>query len=125
MNCKPGDLARAIGGPTTPEMNNLFVVVERQAYAGESHSPGTQFNPTESGVHWVIRHAVLGEKLPARTSDGVLRWVERRGYASRLLRPINGDNPGNEHWVTEARKSIPRPIPVTGPVTIDHRGEPA
>lgn len=40
------------------------------------------------------------------------------------LRPIR-DQPGNEHWVTEARKTIPRPIPVTGPVTINHRGEPA
>lgn len=30
---------------------------------------------------------------------------------------------GNEKFVTEARKSLPRRKPVTGPVTIDARGE--
>lgn len=27
------------------------------------------------------------------------------------------------HWVTESRKTLPRPTPVSGPVTINHRGE--
>jgi hypothetical protein len=40
------------------------------------------------------------------------------------LRPIR-DNPGNEQFVIEARKTLPRPTPVTGPVTINERGEPA
>jgi len=38
------------------------------------------------------------------------------------IRPI-GDNPGNEHFVVEARKTLPRPTPVPGPVTINERGE--
>lgn len=96
MNCKPGDLASAIGGRTTPEMNNLFVVVERRTRSGDIFVPGTIFLPSMPGGSWVIRHAVFGEKLPIRLSDGSLVWVERRGYADQLLRPINGDNPGED-----------------------------
>jgi len=38
------------------------------------------------------------------------------------LHPIS-DNPGNEDFVVESRKTLPRAKPVTGPVTIDNRGE--
>jgi hypothetical protein len=40
------------------------------------------------------------------------------------LQPIR-DQPGNEDFVTKARKTLPRAKPVTGPVTINARGEPA
>ena len=38
------------------------------------------------------------------------------------LRPISA-SPGNEDFVVKARKTLPRAKPVTGPVTINERGE--
>jgi len=38
------------------------------------------------------------------------------------LRPLRGGE-GNEKFVVESRKTLPRKKPVTGPVTIDNRGE--
>lgn len=62
------------------------------------------------------------------TVDGMQTWFhtpDRLGHlwsADRCLRPIR-DQPGNEDWVTKARKTLPRPTPVPGPVTINARGE--
>lgn len=119
-NVKKGDLARALRGRTTPEMNNLFVVVEREAVSGEIYAPGYRFIPSEPGVHWLIRHAVSGEKLPTRSYGGVLFWGNQRVYADRLLRAINGDQPGNEYSFKAAPKSLPA---TTKGDTIDARGE--
>ncbi len=68
------------------------------------------------GLGWVVES--LGS--PFHTDFDGLQIV--RVIASHCLHPI-GDNPGNEDFVTKARKTLPRAKPVTGPVTIDSRGE--
>lgn len=49
---------------------------------------------------------------------GEIEWYDAH------LKPLPGGE-GDESFVVKARKTLPRPTPVTGPVTIDHRGEPA
>jgi hypothetical protein len=56
--------------------------------------------------------------------DGRRRLTRFAVIDDANLRPIN-DAPGDETFVTKARKTLPRAKPVTGPVTINARGEPA
>ena len=94
MNCKPGDLAVIVN---TAAWNQKYLGrFVRIIKAG----PTLPFGPT-----WEV------ENLP-----GGLYCEDS------ALRPIR-DQPGNESFVTKARKTLPRAKPVTGPVTINERGE--
>jgi len=123
MNCVKGDLARILkptsGAPCG--LVDLFVSVvgPTSPVNGEhTHSDGSRSKT--GGAQWEIK---FSHPQPLM-ADGERVFVTSYVMWDHRLRPIR-DNPGNESFVTEARKSIPRPIPVTGPVTIDSRGEPA
>ncbi len=98
MNIKPDDKLAYTVGCDVPSNSGRFV--EIVSYAGV-------LNFRQSG------------RGPAWNTKPMLK--NRGGYEvpcpDKLLRPIR-DQPGNEHWVTEARKSLPS----TGP-RITERGE--
>jgi len=112
MNCKPGDLARIKKPYRDNDVMGLYVEVVRASIPGERIC-------SREGV--VTKHAEnhLSGWVCEANSDGFPRLI-----ADCALDPIR-DQPGNEDFVVKARKTLPRPIPVPGPVTINTRGEPA
>jgi len=101
MNCKPGDLAVIVRGSNLGRM----VEVRHQSIYGEGW--------------WLV--AVVG--APVIGSLGLSKRLLSFGsIEDARLRPIRNE-PGNEDFVVKARKTLPRAKPVTGPVTIDSRGE--
>ena len=94
MNCKPGDLAIVVKGLSPDEkraVGHICTIVRR-----EDH-------PVTDAPGWLI--------------DPVIRANGFDCVLDAWLRPIR-DNPGNEQFVTEASKSLPR----TG-IRITERGE--
>jgi len=87
MNCKPGDLAIVIRSWHAPAVGGLCEVL------GKSR-----------GGCWFIRPFFPVPPAPSYESP------------DSNLRPIR-DNPGNEHWVTEARNKL------KGKTEITERGE--
>jgi len=53
---------------------------------------------------------------------GARKGLAYRHIQEQHLRPLPGGE-GNEDFVVKARKTLPRAKPVTGPVTINSRGE--
>lgn len=91
MNCKPGDLARIVcttgtgrGGSTFHKSKDRFITVS----AIVEH--------TTIGPCWSYEEAMLVSDCGARKATA---WPDA------WLRPIR-DNPGNESFVTESRKSL-------------------
>jgi len=98
MNCKPGDLVILLRAEN-PAMKK-YVGTIRIVVRGSDNRPGA----------WYLEPPVYG-------GNGLLAsWYDEN------LKPIR-DQPGNEQFVVESRKSLPRKKPVTGPVTINERGE--
>ncbi len=95
MNCVKGDIARYVGN-------------DKDIYGYLVKCIGRRDGATLAG--WIVE-----PPLPVPRGG----WV-----ADKVLKPIR-DNPGDEDFVIKARKSLPRAKPVTGPVTINERGEPA
>ena len=106
MNCKPGDSA---------------VVV--RSYAGN-------YGHFVTCVRLATKEDFLAMGYGPASSPAWITNETLRNSAGRFccyvyddqIRPIR-DQPGNEEFVVKARKTLPRPIPVPGPVTIDERGE--
>jgi len=107
MNCKPGDVARIVStgvgfsGETFHKAKNRFITVV------------SIDKTTRAGPCWKY------EEEPICSDDGKTHAIS---WPDAWLQPIR-DQPGNEDWVTKARKTLPRPTPVPGPVTINERGE--
>jgi len=97
MNCKPGALVMLLKAddPLCTSLVGTFQTLLKQ-------DPYPKY--------WILDGVIVGHQAVA--------WHEED------MRVINPD-PGNEQFVTESRKTIPRKKPVTGPVTINARGEPA
>lgn len=95
MNCKQGDLAVVVGS----EYDGMIVTCVKFIGA---------IDHGDCKDYWQI--------------DRQLSAYHTGQMSDSVLRPIR-DQPGNEQFVVESRKSLPRKKPVTGPVTIDARGE--
>jgi len=108
MNCKPGDLAIVINSCAGNE-GRIVRCIRLTEYSGQTLPDGGR----ENCAVWEI-----DKPLPDFLG---LYGLYIGDYQLRPLRGL----PGNEHFVTQSRKSLPRPTPVTGPVTINHRWEPA
>jgi hypothetical protein len=110
MNCKPGDVAQIVctngigtSGETFHKAKNRFITV----VAIEKS--------TRAGPCWTY------EESPICADSGKTKATS---WPDAWLRPIR-DQPGNEDFVVKARNTLPRAKPVTGPVTINERGEAA
>jgi len=104
MNCKKGDLARIVKPFTNPLLLDLYVTCVRQSFPGE-----IVISKNGSGTEHKEAH-LAGWLCDASHGDFP------RLIADCALRPIR-DNPGNEHWVTEARNKL------KGKTEITERGE--
>ncbi len=96
MNCKPGDLAIVVDG--APKRNLGRIVRVTTTFPNYPSIWNYEGNLVASD----------GSKCPGVSDDC-------------LKRLPGGD--GNEDFVVKARKTLPRAKPVTGPVTINERGE--
>lgn len=114
MNCKPGDLAVIVFALTGESLGILVEVLHR--WEGGSHN-GQRF--ANDAPAWVVKS--LGRNLVSVDSRGRRHEHSSRPVADVCLRPIR-DQPDNEQFVVEARKSLPRPATAKGD-TIDARGE--
>jgi hypothetical protein len=94
MNCKKGDLAVIVGSIYKDKF------VRCVSFVGD---PVGYYSTSGKSDFWEI------DRKLSLTHSGLI--------SDSVLRPIR-DNLGNEHWVTEARKSLPS----TGP-RITERGE--
>jgi hypothetical protein len=99
MNCKPGDLALIVSGIPIDNIGKIIKVIS--------------VSERWYGHAWTYEGSIYAAHFPGVRADAV---------ADCCLRPIR-DQPGNEDFVTKARKTLPRAKPVTGPVTINARGE--
>ena len=116
MNIKPDDkLAIWIS-------RDVIVEVLHMAAMGEVDTSidGTRFSVTSQSPSWKVR--MLGAPQPSIVAGSHGFLFQERCVRDSMLRPIR-DQPGNEKFVVEARKTLERAKPVTGPVTIDNRGE--
>jgi len=113
-NIKPGCLAILKTTARHPENRGALVECVR-LYKQDETLPGHtgEFNKCYE-PQWVIRG--IGRKLLVDI-DG---WQELTVARQSILRPF-GDQPGNESWITEARKKLPRTKDT--PATINERGE--
>lgn len=112
---KPGCLAIIAMAARNPENRGALVECVSLYRAGEilpGHTGEFLKRPTPQ---WVVRG--IGRKLLV-DFDG---WQDFTVARESVLRPL-GDQPGNESFVVEARKSLPRSKHVKGD-TIDARGE--
>lgn len=94
MNCKPGDLAIATGGPKSA---GRIVRVTRLALPSDvvTSEGGTLFRVGEKGgAKWHIEGSTF-----RAISDGIERLAPIAN--DNQLRPIR-DNPGNESWFKAA-----------------------
>jgi hypothetical protein len=112
MNCKPGDLARIKKPYRDSTVIDLYVKVVRAS------APMERIVAKNGSVTTHLETHLAGWLCEANKESFP------RVIADCSLEPIR-DQPGNESFVTKARKTLPRPTPVTGPVTINARGEPA
>lgn len=112
MNIKPDDKLAYIVAPFHENGVGHFVAVVRPAAEHEIFER-THFITTHPS--WVCRGAVPDDMGTVLTILVI---------ADECLRPLRGGE-GNESFVVKARKTLPRKKPVTGPVTINARGEPA
>lgn len=103
LNCRAGDLAVVYRASCEAERSWIGTIIRVTHIEGRSD---------DGSLCW----AYEGPRLMHA------RWGECTGVADDMLHPIR-DQPGNEQFVVESRKSLPRKKPVTGPVTIDVRGE--
>lgn len=97
MNCKKGDLAVVVSDSPAQDMIVLCVAPYNGGWLDGSMRPG-----------WILDRPI--PKINGTRDEYI---------ADEFLRPIR-DQPGNESFVTEARKSLPRPKDA---VTITERGE--
>jgi len=123
MNIKQAPCMARIVAPGN-RYNQWLVQVMREAPHGRFTLPDGQQAIHEDGRPSWVCESLMHSPFDCPLDDGRRRLNRFAVVDDASLQPIE-DKPGNESFVTEARKSIPRPIPVTGPVTIDHRGEPA
>jgi len=122
MNIKPGTIGRINRNARRLENVGIFIEVIRPYVCGE-HLPGHPTAHFERGeAVWVVR--AIGGSILVETTGGFTYCAKVQAVREVAITPF-GDQPGNEHFVIEARKSLPPPVPVTGPVTINERGEPA
>lgn len=110
MNCKPGDLARIKKPYRDNSVIDLYVEVVRASV------PGGKIRARDGGITEHAENHLAGWICNA-SADSFPRLI-----ADCALEPIR-DQPGNEEFVVKARKTLPRAKPVTGPVTINVRGE--
>lgn len=116
MNIQPNDKVAYIVAPFVENGRGHFVTIERLAKDYETFGNYCYFTTYPS---WVCHGAV-----PNDVGD-INKTLVIADECLRPLRPKEGEQSQNEDWVTKARKTLPRPTPVTGPVTINERGEPA
>jgi hypothetical protein len=112
MNIKPDDKLAYIVAPFVEGGRRHFVTIERRAADHETFGNCHFFTTYPS---WVCHGAVPDDEGKILTTLVI---------ADVCLRPIR-DQPGNEDFVVKARNTLPRAKPVTGPVTINERGEAA
>jgi hypothetical protein len=104
MNCKPGDLARAIR--PGPLQNTLFFVLEAAPVGVEFLLPdGHKHIAVESAGYWILEAA--GSPIDAKTDKGQRRARFGVG-ADAGLRPIR-DQDGEDETLTWAGK--PEQVP--------------
>jgi len=121
MNCKPGTIGYINKNSRAKENIGAFVEVIRPYVDGEI-LPGHITPYDDEGVFgWVVKS--MGAGLLVTNRGGNYR-AQYAAYRDKAITPFR-DAPGNEDFVVKARKTLPRAKPVTGPVTINTRGEPA
>jgi hypothetical protein len=98
MNCKPGDLAVIVGSTTTEANGHLVTCV--RLLDGCQPVDGIEWNRIGSSPVWLIESFGCGVPWKPLTQK-----VMRRAASDAILRPIR-DNPGDESFVTESRKSL-------------------
>lgn len=115
LNCKPGDLAVVVRSDFPQNLGKYVTVVclaNQEDYDMPLDSGDWDCQPRSAMWGWDN-----AEKTQASIGDDVM------GINDAELRPIR-DQPGNEQFVVEARKSLPRSKPATAKGdTIDARGE--
>lgn len=107
MNCKPGDLAVVIESSTGDSVGKILTCVRLSGRPGLHNLDGT----FDAGPVW---------ETSDFTPDPVT-GIPHNYWMDSALRPIR-DQPGNEQFVVEARKSLPRPATAKGD-TITERGD--
>lgn len=109
MNCKPGDLAVIVRSEMGNEGKLLTCIALHPAgYDNAAPWLGPMWETDRNDITCANMIDV-----PIRNNSLV---------PDAFLRPIRGQL-GDESFVIKARKTLPRKKPVTGPVTINERGE--
>jgi len=120
MNIKPGTIGRINRNARRAENVGIFIEVIRPFVSGEQLPGHPSAHREFDEAAWVVR--TLGSSILVQTTGGATYYAKVHAVREIAITPF-GDNPGNEDFVIKARKTLPPPIPVTGPVTINERGE--
>ena len=121
MNIKQAPCMARIVAPGN-RYNQWLVQVMREAPQGTLVLPDGYPALSDAGHPSWVCESFMHSPFNCPLMDGRRRLTRFAVIDDANLRPIE-DKPGNESFVVKARKTLPRPTPVPGPVTINERGE--